>query len=482
MPLPRLLLSLLAPLALAACQGAGAPAGDAAVTDAPVVLAAPPTDWSALDGRRVRIEAPLTVSGSHRFASDGELVVAFDGRLRVPTEIARPGPAADAVAEDNARRRLTLALDGAAREALAPRPDAPLRTGTVLEGIEGELALSPRGPRLQVTEPPATVAQAERPAPPQVEGTLRIAALNLLNLFNGDGRGGGFPTPRGARTPEAYAVQQAKLVEAVTGLDAHVLALMEVENDGFGPDSALVQFAAAVSAASGHDWRVVDAGAGPGGDAIRVALMYRADRVRRFGAPATLSDGPFAWGSRAPLAQAFVPLADGRDAGQAIVVAVNHFKSKGGCGNARGGDADQGDGQACFNAARVDSARRLAAWLADDPTGADTPHALILGDLNAYAMEDPMETLAAAGWRDAFAIAGGEAPHHSFVWDAQAGRLDHALVSPALAGRLRGAAHWHINSDEASVFGYAQCGDGACPGPWASSDHDPLLLGIDPAP
>jgi uncharacterized protein len=57
-----------------------------------------------------------------------------------------------------------------------------------------------------------------------------------------------------------------------------------------------------------------------------------------------------------------------------------------------------------------------------------------------------------------------------------AGRLDHALLSPALAGRLRGAAEWHINADEPESQGYA---DGDPTQPWRSSDHDPLLLGFD---
>ncbi len=47
---------------------------------------------------------------------------------------------------------------------------------------------------------------------------------------------------------------------------------------------------------------------------------------------------------------------------------------------------------------------------------------------------------------------------------------DHALLSPSLATRLRGAAEWHANA------GYAGT-DVA--GPWRSSDHDPMLLGLD---
>ena len=97
---------------------------------------------------------------------------------------------------------------------------------------------------------------------------------------------------------------------------------------------------------------------------------------------------------------------------------------------------------------------------------------MIIGDLNSYAQEDPITTLTALGWRDALAAV---AAPYSFVWDGMAGRLDHALLSPALAPALRGAAEWHNNADEETAQGYPQ-GE---PGPWRASDHDPLLIGLD---
>ena len=75
------------------------------------------------------------------------------------------------------------------------------------------------------------------------------------------------------------------------------------------------------------------------------------------------------------------------------------------------------------------------------------------------------------------AAEGGAAPH-SFVFDGQAGRLDHAMLSASMAAMLRGAAKWPVNSDESIGFAY----DGALgreAGPWRSSDHDPMLLGFD---
>src|SRR5690606_24820687 len=127
------------------------------------------------------------------------------------------------------------------------------------------------------------------------------------NLFNGDGRGGGFPTARGARTPAQFEAQLGRLVATIRALDPHAAALMELENDGYGPESSIARLVDALNAGGG-DWRFVDSGRGPGSDAIRVGLLYRASRLRPVGRPAMLEDGPFGSRSRVPLAQGFVPV------------------------------------------------------------------------------------------------------------------------------------------------------------------------------
>jgi predicted extracellular nuclease len=450
-------------------------------TPEPLVLTAAPAsaaDWERLEGRLLTIDAPLTVTGNDGLARFGELLVSFGGRLYVPTELYPPGPQAQALAADNARQMLRLD-DGSNRQN-PPAPallaggwddSQPLRTGSEVAGVQGVLEQRYGSYRLQLTRPLAVASQAPRPAAPRVDGDRRIAGFNVLNLFNGDGAGGGFPTERGAASAEQHARQQAKLVLSVQALDPDVAALMELENDGIGPDSALAQFVDALNAAGPHqDWRFVAPSEGPGTDSIRVGIIYRHGRVSPVGGPATTLAGPFANRSRAPLAQAFRA-----GSGPVFVVVANHFKSKGGCDRASGADADLGDGQACFNATRVDSAQALHDWLATDPTGTRPEGTLVIGDLNAHAQEDPMRLLYALGWRDAFAITGAARPY-SYVWAGQSGRLDHALLDAGLAARLRGAVEWHSNADESTRFDYRD-DDGR--DPWRASDHDPLLLGLD---
>ena len=471
-----LALSLLLPVtAFAQAQPRAQPAPAATSARATVTLTTAPADWRVLDGQKVRIAAPLTLAGTDGLSRFGELTVAFDGRLWQPSEVALPGTEAHAkVIADNQRRRLLLDDGSSARD---PGPvaylpaGADLRTGTVLRNVEGIVRVDDKGvARLQVTTPLKLPAPA-RPAVPKVAGSLQVAAFNLENFFNGDGQGGGFPTLRGARTPAEHQAQKTKLVTTINALGADVAALMELENDGYGPQSAIAQLVDALNADRGAkgDWRFVDASKGPGENPIRVGIIYRASKVTPVGAPAVLETAPFGPHSRVPLAQAFRA-----GKGAPFVVVANHFKSKG-CSEATGADADQKDGQACWNATRVTSAKLLDQWLATDPTGAGTSDAVLLGDFNAYAMEAPIRTLHDAGWQDAFAVAKIQQPY-SYVYNGMTGRLDHALLSPGMAMRLRGAAEWHINADEADDVGYRDRNEA---GPWRSSDHDPLLLGFD---
>jgi predicted extracellular nuclease len=468
----------------------------------PVVeLSAPPADWASLSGMRVRIPGPAVLSGNESLLRYGEATIAFgDTRLYAATEQKRPGPSARQAEQDNRQRSLLLD-DGRGGEYARnlwwlPQPvsaQAPYRAGSLLHGLEGVIDHRHGRWRLQLLRPAASVQQAPRPEPPaRAEGSVRVASFNVLNFFNGDGSGGGFPTERGAASPDLQQRQRSKLVAAMRQLDADVIALMEVENDGFGADSAVAELAAALAGparrgSASIPWQAVrpDGLDQVGRDVITVGLVYRADRVEPVGPARTLAVAPFDDHSRMPLAQTFRPLAGSSEA-RPFVVVVNHFKSKGGCNDADEANTDQGDGQACYNAVRVDSAQALADWLASDTDGVGADATLILGDLNAYRREDPIRALTQAGYRDLLAVADdpGLPPPHSFVFQGQAGLLDHALAGKALVDRVVGAGVWSINADELPEFAYD--GDSRSgrrlysADPWRSSDHDPVWVDLNP--
>jgi hypothetical protein len=95
-------------------------------------------------------------------------------------------------------------------------------------------------------------------------------------------------------------------------------------------------------------------------------------------------------------------------------------------------------------------------------------------------MEDPIAAIEGAGYTDLIeAFVGSEA--YSYVYYGQAGYLDHALANPDLVPQVTGATVWHVNADEPNALSYNDYNQPALynPDPYRSSDHDPVLVGLD---
>ncbi len=454
-----------------------------AATLPPAVAISLPADrhLEALEGMRVRVDGPLTVSGNYRLGSHAEMVVAAGGRLYQPTERTAPGDAARRAARADRRRSLVLDDTSLAADASAlswwtePLGPSLPRAGDALAAVTGVIG-DWDGYRLHLSAPVTRTHRQEPPAPPPRAGGLRVATFNLLNFFNGDGRGGRFPAARGAATPLEFERQKTKLVSALEALDAELYLLAELENDGSGEDSAVVELARALARATGRGYRAVPTPPGGlGDDAIAVGMIYDAASLA-LGAPAeTVKGFPFDDLNRPPLLARFRP----RDGGPEFSAVAVHFKSKG-CNEASGENRDSGDGQSCWNPIRVAAARALADWIAALP-GVEPDWTLIGGDFNAYTREDPLAVLTGRGYRR---LATGDGPEYSFVYRGRAGALDHGFAGQRLSARLERAAAWHINADEAAWLDYRVLdkppGDPLyAPTPRRSSDHDPLILDFD---
>jgi hypothetical protein len=167
------------------------------------------------------------------------------------------------------------------------------------------------------------------------------------------------------------------------------------------------------------------------------------------------------------------------DTGGIFTAVVNHLKSKGSpCGP---GDDDPEQGSC--NLTRALGAQALVDWLATDPTGSGDDDFLIIGDLNAYDKEDPIDVLVAGGYTDLlFHFLGEDA--YSYVFDGQLGYLDHALANASLLDAVTGVTAWHINADEPDLIDYdmtfKQDAQDAlyAPDAYRSSDHDPVIVGL----
>jgi predicted extracellular nuclease len=316
-----------------------------------------------------------------------------------------------------------------------------------------------------------------------------VASFNVLNFFTtfGDGTtafgqsGQGCSLGasvaksncRGADNLAEFRRQRAKIVAAMLAIDADVFGLMEIQNNG---DVAVAHLAEALNAAAGEQrYAVVPRPEQTGSDAIRVAMIYKPSRLRLAG-PALSDASPI--NSRPPMAQTFIA-----GNGGSFSLIVNHLKSKGSCPDAGSPDADRGDGQGCWNATRMQQARRLAeVFMPQVRAAAQDPDVLLMGDFNAYGAEDPIRLLGDYGFKNQIErfVRRGGLPY-SYVFDGEAGYLDHALASAPLQSQVLGAAEWHINADEPSVIDYNtefKPHDLYSATPYRSSDQDPVVMSL----
>jgi len=411
----------------------------------------------SLEGMRIQVDATLTVTDVYQL-DRGRFTLSSDGVQYVPTEVVSPGSESSELLARNRASALPVQLPE------TTGTSAVMAAGAAVDGVTGVLTHDQRGKRLVLQSAPAptgTVLPEPVPAPP---GSLRVVGMNLHNYFNGDGRGQGFPTPRGAQTPDEFKQQRARIGAAIGALDPDVIAVMELENDGFGPDSAAQDFIRLAGDATGRQWAVTRPVAdNTGSDAITVGIFYRTDRFRAIGPAETLTGAEFER-SRQPQAQLFRALPDGEN----LLVVINHLKSKGSCPES-GEDADQGDGQACWNAMRRASAQKMTAWVKQVAAAKGTDNILILGDMNAYRNEDPIRAIREAGFVEL--VERNTRPDYSFVFAGQHGTLDYAFSSASLVAKADQAFIWHVNA------AYPPRMD--LPRPFMGfSDHDPVVVGL----
>lgn len=455
-------------------------------------------DLEHLEGMVVRFPQELTVSELRNLERYGAVTLSQGGRLMQFTNRSAPDTAGyDAHKASNARR--SIVLDDGSRAsnvsnvrylAAGAQPGYSIRGGDTTTGIIGNLRYS-RGSggdgketwRLMPIEEPQFESVNPRPGAPVLGGDIRIASFNVLNLFstidNGQDNCGpqGDDGCRGADNDQELGRQLAKIASALALMDADIVGLIELENN----ESASLQ--AVVDSLNGKigsaDYAYVATGT-IHDDVIKTGFIYKTSTVELAGDYALLDrsiDSRFNDARNRPaLAQTFRD----RSGGGIVTVIVNHLKSKGSSCDSDG-DPNTGDGQGNCNQTRTNAAIALADWIASDPTGSGDPDFLVIGDLNAYVNEDPLTALKNAGLSN---MIESSVDPYSFVFDAQAGALDHALVTSSLEPQVVESIEWHINADEPALLDY-NLGFGRDPAlfdaesPYRSSDHDPVIIGLN---
>ncbi|HHF2959229.1 TPA: ExeM/NucH family extracellular endonuclease [Vibrio diabolicus] len=521
------------------------------------------------EGMQVELSSASELFVTRNFSYDydsrrNNMMLSHEAPLFKPTQLhAAESDAAVALAKENAANRIYLESDSKAPNGQIPyfptfaqdldqngSSEQHIRLGSRVEGLQGVVNYSYNEYRLIATNEVDSsnfvtsgddFDVARKAAPAIADSDLRVASFNVLNYFTSVADSGhDNPTGqnRGATNLDEFLIQQAKIVSAMNKMDADIIGLMEVENNGFGDGSAIQNLVDALNAeiddVEDHYTYVEIEEQDKyqeeyfGSDAIMVAILYRANAVtpkeaakvivtpeqhiaentitRKEG---TESNPAYDKYQRHSLLQTFTV----KETGEDFSVVVNHFKSKGSeCIEewiAGVEDSEPADLQGNCNNFRVSAAKVVGEALKD--IDGDV---LVMGDLNAYGKEDPLLTLTDYSkekyGRDIYTaayttIGGGELQvektkiekgyglHNlntllhgtdtfSYTYSGELGNLDHALASSSLAQKVVAIEDWHINSLESNLFEYSSKYTGDMPkykDAFSASDHDPVIIAID---
>ncbi|MDV8147207.1 ExeM/NucH family extracellular endonuclease [Arthrobacter sp. B10-11] len=480
----------------------------------------------SLEGMLLAPQGPVTVTDNYSLNQYGEIGLAGGTTpLEQPTAVAPYGSAEyTATVAANAARGIKLddgastnfLKDAATKAQVLPylttadpvRVGSPVtfQTDVVLSYANNSWKFQPLThlvPENAGIIQPATFGATRAEAPAAVGGNLKIASFNVLNYFptTGDTLTGctfytdrdgnpitvkGGCDARGAANAENLKRQQDKIVAAIGKSGADVVSLMEVENSAqFGKDrdDALAKLVEALNVPTPGIWDYVrtPANAPPlaDEDMIRTAFIYKKAVAEPVGESIIHNDTVAFATARKPLAQVFKPAGAADD--KKFIAIANHFKSKGSAATPE--DTDKGQGAS--NLARTEQAKSLLAFSNDLQASKGTDKVFLMGDFNAYAKEDPLNVLTAAGYvnQDEKARNADGSAKHSYLFGGLVGSLDHVLASPGANSVVTGADIWNINSVESVALEYSRYNNNVtnyyAPDQFRASDHDPVVVGVD---
>ena len=287
------------------------------------------------------------------------------------------------------------------------------------------------------------------------EPTLIVCAMNL-EYYLVENLGTGY----GADSKAEHEKQRAKVSKALAKVNADIYGFVEIEQG----QSALAEIAADLTRNTGRRFTYINDGGSASGSYTKAGYVYCSDKVQPFGNMRNNNEGV----TNRKKMQAFVE----KSTGEKFIFSLNHFKAKSGRGS--GDNADKGDGQGTFNGDRVREAQSVLSNYAIDKSYYGDEDILIMGDLNAYAMEDPITVLKEGGMIDLHRAFHADSSY-SYVYHGYAGYLDHALCNKSLYAQVTGMVAYHINSDESDNYTYDKSNDGTM---FRCSDHDPVIVGL----
>lgn len=513
------------------------------------------TALERFEGMNVKLDLASEMKITRNFSFDydafrNNMVLSHKAPLMKPTQV-YPALSEEAIAlaETNSGNQLVVESDFKADDGVVPyftdlnAETGYIRIGDQLVNLEGVITYSYDQYRLVTTN---TLAESDfihlddRQASPAVatQGDIRVASFNVLNYFT-DAIGGDVnPTGsnRGAETEEEMILQRTKIVNAIVAMNADIVGLMEIENNGYGENSAIQNLLTALNSEldEAEAYQFIEIADGDkyegsylGSDAIAVGLLYRSASVTPEGNAFVIetpeqhaAEGLVTRGEddnaesnpaydkyqRHSLGQTFV-INDER-----LTVVVNHLKSKGSACLEDWLAGEENDDPVDLQG-RCNEFRVSAATVIGDALTTIEGDILVIGDMNAYGLEDPIRVLtdfdATTSSSDIYTASNttlsGEVfdtegrkieqgyglinlntqvhgeKTYSYSYSGELGNLDHALGNASVAERMVAIEDWHINSVESTMFEYSSQYTGALlksENAFSASDHDPVIVAL----
>ena len=417
------------------------------------------------EGMLVEFNQTLWVNNNSRLQAYGELELGVK-RKPSPTNVAFPASAAyQALVSENSLQPLYMD-DTRASNYITPivlaDANGTRRTGervinfqAIVDYTSGKFVIYP-------VQFPVTFHGNPRQAAPDEAGNynLKVCAFNLEYYLTQS-----FGTGYGPEDQTQANKQHIKIVEALKAIDADIYGLIEIEQG----QAALTKLANALNNIAGDSkYSFVNDGGSASGSYTKVGYLYRSDKVSPYSTLVNIN-------SPTPANRKKLQAFQLNENNERFIFSLNHLKAKSGCPSS-GEDADQGDGQSCFNATRVNETNAIISSVNTNKASKyKDEDVLVMGDMNAYAFEDPIQAFIKAGYKDMHREMHGDSAY-SYVYRGEAGYLDHALATPSLAKQITFVSAFHINADEPAMFEYS--GSNYQANMYRCSDHDPVVVGI----
>lgn len=289
------------------------------------------------------------------------------------------------------------------------------------------------------------------------EHSLVVCAMNLEYYLVSD-----FGKGYGPKSQAEHDRQRQKTSKALAAVHADIYGLVEVQKGM----AALNEIAKDLTDNTGKKYDILSGTVSDEGSYTQSAFVYCSETVQPY-SPIMIAGG-------GPADRRYMILFKEISTNETFIYSINHFKAKSGSGS--GADADKGDGQGAYNGTRTTEAQNVISTGARMSQMYSEPDILVMGDLNAYSMEDPIRKFTDNGYTNLHKYFHQNASYSYYSsYSDEAGILDHALVNSALLPQVTGMLAYHINSDEDDRYTYDKSSDVTM---FRSSDHDPILVGL----